>query len=203
MLLFFSGETINTFRGTGVLEVNNPKRMNDNQLLKECLRGDTEKFKVIVEKYRGKTLALAVNVLGNRQDAEDACQEAFLQVYSHLNAFDFKKNFSNWLFSILYKRCLDQLRKRQRFFSFFKKSKGVYEELAGSQALRFSKQDPVPHGMLEKLSPKERSSLYLWAVEGYTGKEIAEILGCSPGTARIHLFKARKKIKSLLEKEDV
>lgn len=179
------------------------KGMNDSQLLKECLGGDTEKFKVVVEKYRGKTLALALNILGNRQDAEDACQEAFLQVYSHLNKFDFKRDFSNWLFSILYKRCLDQLRKRRRFFSFFKKSKGEYEELAGSQALRFSKQNPLPHGMLEKLSPKERSSLCLWASEGYTGKEIAEVLGCAPSTARIHLFKARKKIKSLLEKEHV
>ncbi len=177
--------------------------MNDSQLLKECLRGDTEKFKVIVEKYKGKTLALALNILGNRQDAEDACQEAFLQVYSHLDDFDFKRNFSNWLFSILYKRCLDQLRKRRRFLNFFKKSKGEYKVLAGSQVLKFSKQNSLPHELLEKLSPKQRSSLYLWAVEGYTGKEIAKILGCSPSTARIHLFKARKKIKSLLEKENV
>jgi RNA polymerase sigma-70 factor (ECF subfamily) len=175
--------------------------MNDNQLLRECLRGDTEKFKVIVEKYRGKTLALALNILGNRQDAEDACQEAFLQAYSHLNTFDFKRNFSNWLFSILYKRCLDQLRKRRRFFVFFKKTKSEAGELSGSRALSFSKQNPLPHRLLEKLSPKERSSLCLWAVEGYTGKEIAEVLRCSPSTARIHLYKARRKIKSLLEKE--
>jgi len=177
--------------------------MNDNQLLRECLHGNTEKFKVIVEKYRGKSVALALNILGNRQDAEDACQEAFLQVYSHLNNFDFKRSFSNWLFSILYKRCLDQLRKRRRFFVFFKKSKAEYEESAGSPALSFSKQNPLPHKLLEKLSPKERISLCLWAVEGYTGNEISEVLRCSPSTARIHLYKARKKIKSLLEKEHV
>ena len=177
--------------------------MNDNQLLRECLHGNTEKFKAIVEKYRGKAVALALNILGNRQDAEDACQEAFLQVYSHLHDFDFKKSFSNWLFSILYKRCLDQLRKRRRFFVFLKKSKSEYEESTGSLAPKFSKQNPLPHKLLEKLSPKERSSLCLWAVEGYTGKEIAEVLRCSPSTARIHLYKARKKIKSLLEKEHV
>jgi len=184
--------------------VKKTNRMNDSQLLRECLRGETDKFKVIVEKYRGKAMALALNILGNRQDAEDACQEAFLQAFSHLNKFDFKRSFSNWLFSILYKRCLDQLRKRRRFFIFFKKAKGEEAgELSGSQALSFSKQNPLPHRLLEKLSPKERSSLYLWAVEGYTGKEIAEVLRCSPSTARVHLYKARKKIKSLLEKEHV
>lgn len=185
----------------GVIVVKKTDPMNDNQLLEECLHGNTEKFKVIVDKYRGKTMALALNILGNRQDAEDACQEAFFQVYSRLSKFDLKKNFSNWLFSILYKRCLDQLRKRRRFFVFFKKSKAEYEESTGSLALSFSNQNPLPNKLLEKLSPKERSSLCLWAVEGYTGKEIAEVLRCSPGTARIHLYKARKKIKSLLEKE--
>lgn len=178
--------------------------MNDNQSLRECLRGDREQFKLIVEKYRGKAMALALNTLGNRQDAEDVCQEAFFQAYSHLNTFDFRKNFSNWLFSILYKRCLDRLRKRRRFFIFFKKAKvEETEKLFDSHPLSFSKQNPLPHRLLERLSPKERISLCLWAIEGYTGREIAEVLRCSPSTARIHLYKARKKIKSLLEKEHV
>lgn len=58
--------------------------MNDNQLVKECLRGDMERFRKIVEKYRGKAMAMAVNILGNREDAEDPCQETFLQTYRHL-----------------------------------------------------------------------------------------------------------------------
>ena len=49
--------------------------MTDNQLLKSCLEGDTDKFRQIVEKYKGKATGLAINILGNREDAEDACQE--------------------------------------------------------------------------------------------------------------------------------
>jgi RNA polymerase sigma-70 factor (ECF subfamily) len=177
--------------------------MNDNQLVRECLRGDTEEFKKIVEKYRGKVMAMALNILGNREDAEDACQETFLQTYSNLDRFDMEKSFSNWLLSILYKRCLDQLRKRRRFFAFYKRAKGEAEESIGSPRLRLSKQNPHLHSLLERLSPKERTTLHLWAGEGYTSKEIAEVLKCSPNTARIHLHKARKKIKSLLGKENV
>ncbi len=183
--------------------MNKSNGMNDNQLVRECLQGETEEFKKIVEKYRGKTMAFALNILGNREDAEDACQETFLQTYRNLSRFDTQKSFSNWLLSILYKRCLDQLRKRRRFFAFYKKAKGEAEESFRSPNSRPSTQNPHFHSLLERLSPKERTTLYLWAGDGYTSIEIAEVLKCSPNTARIHLHKARKKIKSMLEKENV
>jgi RNA polymerase sigma-70 factor (ECF subfamily) len=177
--------------------------MNDAQLVRECLHGEVEEFRKIVEKYRGKAMALALNILGNREDAEDACQEMFLQTYHSLDRFDMNKSFSNWLFSILYKRCLDLLRKRRRFFDFYKKAKMEAAGIARSPGLSPSTHNPHLHGLLERLSPKERTTLYLWAGEGYTSREISEVLKCSPNTARIHLHKARKKIKFLLEKENV
>jgi len=176
--------------------------MNDTQLVRECLHGEVEEFRKIVEKYRGKALALALNILGNREDAEDACQEMFLQTYHNLDRFDMNKSFSNWLFSILYKRCLDLLRKRRRFFDLYKKAKREAAGMASSPGLNPSTPNLHLHHLLERLSPKERTTLYLWAGEGYTSKEISEVLKCSPNTARIHLHKARKKIKFLLENEN-
>lgn len=199
---YFFRDCINTFCGTSVIGVKESSSMNDNQLVRECLRGDVEEFRKIVEKYRGKAMAMALNILGNREDAEDACQETFLQTYRNLDRFDIGKSFSNWLLSILYKRCMDQLRKRRRFFVFYKKAKHEAEGVIRSPALNPSTQNPHLPALLERLSPKERSSIYLWAEEGYTSKEIAEVLKCSPNTARIHLHNARKKIKSLLEKEN-
>jgi len=116
--------------------------MNDNQLVRECLLGEVEEFKKIVEKYRGKAMSLAMNVLGNREDAEDACQETFLQTFRNLDRFDMEKSFSNWLLSILYKRCLDQLRKRRRFFSFYKRAKHETGGIIRSSALSPSTQNP-------------------------------------------------------------
>ena len=178
-------------------------RMNDTQLVRECLHGEVEEFRKIVEKYRGKAMALALNILRNREDAEDVCQEMFLQVYRNLDSFEIGKSFSNWLFSILYKRCLDLLRKRRRFFDFFKKAKRENMQMVSSPVLSPPSHNPFFHSLLERLSPKERTTIYLWAGEGYTSQEISEVLKCSPSTARIHLHKARKKIKILLEKENV
>jgi RNA polymerase sigma-70 factor (ECF subfamily) len=177
--------------------------MEDNELLLRCLNGELEDFQKLMDRYKGKSLALAWNILGNREDAEDACQEAFVQVYLNLNKFDFSKNFKDWFFTILSNRCLDLLRKRSRFAKFFRKQK---IELQDKIAQASSNPDPSPvisAKLLQKLNPKERLSICLWANEGYNSNEIGSLLRCSPSTARVHLYKARRKLKTLLEEENV
>jgi len=71
------------------------------------------------------------------------------------------------------------------------------------QAQNQAKEQPLMKHILKKLSPKERISLFLWANEGFTSEEVSNVLKCSPSTARVYLFKARKKIKKLLENENV
>lgn len=177
--------------------------MTDKELLRNCLFGEVEEYHKIVERYRSKALAIAMNLLGNRQDAEDASQDAFIQVYKNLEKFDFQQSFPNWFYSILYKRCLDRLRKRKRFSRFYHKIK-----TEPSQSLSTQPSNPAL-SLLEKqelmamLHPKERISLFLWANDGYTSEEIGEVLRCTASTARVYLFKARKKIKTFLENENV
>ena len=60
---------------------------------------------------------------------------------------------------------------------------------------------PCPPRSSRRLSPRERTALCLWANEGYTAKDISEVLACSASTARVYLFNARRKIKALLEND--
>ena len=76
--------------------------MDDNLLGRGCLQGKREEFKKIVEGYGGKIVALALNMLGNREDAEDACQEAFIRAFRNLEKFDSQRSFRNWLYTIVY-----------------------------------------------------------------------------------------------------
>lgn len=177
--------------------------MNDKQLIRSCLQGDVEEYRKIVNKYNGRIMAIAINILGNREDAEDACQEAFIKAYNHLGKYDFKKNFNSWLYGIIYNQCLDKLRKRRRFYMFLNKIKRESFQFTNGRASTNSIHHPFPKRVLKNLSLKERAILFLWAVEGYTSEEIGSVLKCSASTARVHLFKARKKIKAILEKENV
>ena len=191
---------INTFVIMDVIDMTKSNDMNDSELVRICLQGEVDEFKKIVSRYRGKVMALALNILGNYEDAEDACQDSFIQAYRNLDRFDTRKSFSNWLFSILYNRCLDQLRKRSRFYNFFKRAKNDPSLHSVNQESYQSSAQPLPQSILRELSPKERTVLFLWAEEDYTSEEIASVLRCSSSTARVHLFKARKKIKNILEK---
>jgi len=177
--------------------------MEDNELIAGCLRGNIEDFREIVERYSAWTMALALNILRNRDDAEDVCQEAFIQVYRNLDRFDAKKNFKNWLATILYRRCLDLLKRRQRSMELLKKMKTLPLEKQALVPNNPPKEKSLPSRLVEHLTPKERISLCLWANEGYTAREISGILRCSASTARVHLFQARKKIKNLLERKNV
>ena len=174
--------------------------MTDEQLLKSCLEGDVDKFRQIVDKYRGKVTGLAINILGNREDAEDACQETFVNVFQNLDKFDFDRNFKDWLFTILYNRCIDKVRKRNRFYNFYNKKKIEYHSNHNSNhKMNPESTPPLSDNLLQRLSPKERTAIYLWAHEGYTSEELGDVLKCSSSTARVHIFKARKKIKKILE----
>jgi RNA polymerase sigma-70 factor (ECF subfamily) len=176
--------------------------MDETEIAAACLQGDKEAFRRIMETHSGPALALAINVLGNRQDAEDACQEAFVQAFRHLDRFDGRAHFRTWMLTIVYRRCLDILKRKRRF--------RAAVERAGHDAIpgRGGGEIPadtigagprLPEKWLEGLTPKERTALCLWADEGLTAAEIAGVLGCAASTSRVTLFNARRKVKTLME----
>jgi RNA polymerase sigma-70 factor (ECF subfamily) len=180
------------------------ENMSDSELVKNCLQGDMEAYRQIMDKYTGKAMALAINILRNREDAEDVCQEAFISAYHNLDKFDLQGSFKNWFYTMIYNRCIDKIRKNKRFFQFFARVKS-------SQPLIQVNPEPtnptsvcsLDKRYLQTLSPKERLALFLWAQDSFAGEEIAAILKCSPATARVHLYKARKKIKAVIGGENV
>jgi len=177
--------------------------MNEKEVILECKQGDFEIFHKIVDMYSGKVLAVALNILKNKQEAEDACQEAFLKAFLHIDKFDIQKDFKAWIYSIVCHQCLDQIRKKKRFYNFFNKMKKETSEISNPKSVKPKQRDSLPSRLLDVLNPREKVALCLWANEGYTGEEIAQSMRCSASTARVHLFKARKKIKAILEKKNV
>jgi RNA polymerase sigma-70 factor, ECF subfamily len=174
--------------------------MNEIETIEACLRGNGEEFRLIVDAYKGPLTALAVNVLGNRQDAEDVCQETFIRAFLHLDRFDRNMSLKTWLFTILYRRCLDVLRKKRRFRAFFLRTAFDPPPSKRGGGPVAPESGGISQALLESLTAKERLALALWANEGLNSTEIAGILGCAASTARVYLFNGRRKIKVLLEK---
>jgi RNA polymerase sigma-70 factor (ECF subfamily) len=167
---------------------------------------DPERFENMMLEYRPPAMALALNVLGNREDAEDACQDTFVSAYHSLESHPLPSNLKGWILTILYRRCLDILRRRQRSTRLAQRVQAQIPRRISSPCNPLGNpSSPVgklalSQRVLQALTEKERLAISLWANEDYSTPEIAGILGCSEATARVHLFRARRKIKSMVEK---
>jgi RNA polymerase sigma-70 factor (ECF subfamily) len=175
--------------------------MEEQEIIGGCLKGDPVSDRAMVEAYGNLVLSVALNVIGNRQDAEDVCQETFLQVFRRLDRYDRTRSFKTWLLTIAYRRSLDMLRKKRRFAEFSVRARFEPAVLGRGANPGANDPEPLPSALLTKLSPRERTALTLWANEGYSAKDISEVLACSASTARVYLFNARRKIKALLEND--
>lgn len=172
----------------------------DSQVIDQCLSGDVEAFGALVTKYQASILHFAWTILGDREEAGDVTQEAFLQSYVHLRRFDKTRSFKTWLCAIAYRRCLDR-KKRERFFRDVIREWGSETELSsedGKVKDRIETSEIFGRFFM-RLNEKERTAAILKINEGYTAKEIAEILGCAESTARVYVFNAKRKLRKFLK----
>lgn len=82
--------------------------------IKEVIKGDQNAFGEIVELYKDKVFQLCYRMLGNRHEAEDIAQEAFIRAYVNINSFNINLKFSTWLYRIATNLCIDRIRKKNR-----------------------------------------------------------------------------------------
>jgi RNA polymerase sigma-70 factor (ECF subfamily) len=175
--------------------------MDEREIVAACLKGRADSYQKMVEAYGSLVMAVAVNVLGNREDAEDVFQETFIQVFRNLEHYDAGRSFKTWLLTIVYRRSLDMIKKKRRFTEFTARAKAESALTGDHSGPNPGDPGPLPSRFLKGLSHRERTALCLWANEGYTARDISEVLGCSASTARVVLFNARRKIKALLERD--
>lgn len=164
--------------------------MDDREIINKIRSGNKEAFKFIVEKYMKLAYSVAYSIVGSREEALDISQEAFIRVYRNLKKFDVSKPFLPWFIKILKNIAIDRIRKEKvRLIPLeVVENKGVSAEIK----LELER-------ALANLNEEERQIIFLRHFDGYSYKEIAEILDIPIGTVMSRLFYARKKLKKMLE----
>lgn len=163
----------------------------EESVIRRCQRQDVSAFKQIFREYEQPLLRTALRVTGNLQDAEDAVQTTFLKLYRSIGGFRFGSKFSTYLFRILLNNCFDMLKQKHR----------TDMELLDN-ASPSHQPEPVLTVQLEKaidgLPQRMRACFVLFAVEGFSQKEIADILVLSVGTVKANIFQAKVKLRKRL-----
>lgn len=176
--------------------------------IKQVIRGDQDAFGEIVEIYKNSVYQLCYRMLGNRHEAEDMAQEAFLRAYVNINSFNQSLKFSTWLFRIATNLCIDRIRKK-------KPDHYLDAEVAGTEGLTMYSQiasdTPLPETEVEslelheavqkeilKLPEKYRSAIILKYIEELSLNEISEILDLPLGTVKTRIHRGREALRQQL-----
>lgn len=164
--------------------------------------GDLAAFEQLIELHERRVITLAWRLLGNREDARDAAQEAFLRLYKHLGKFDPARDFAGWLYRIVVNVCRDQQRKRRTDHSSLEAelAAGTLLEPASrhntEEAALLAEEQALLARALATLTEKERAALVLRDLEGLPSDEVAAILGSSQSTVRSQISAARAKLRA-------
>jgi len=176
--------------------------VNDLQLVAEARAGDQAAFDALARKHFARVHALLFRLVGNHEDAEDLTQECFVKAHRSLAWYRSDCSFWTWLYRIAVHLSRDHYRKRSR--------RGPMTSLSEMQSAPPSRgespREDVVHlefqtvlrDALDALPHRLRTALVLRTLEGLEYEAIADVLGIQPGTARVHVMKARKQLARLL-----
>ncbi|HET9947456.1 MAG TPA: RNA polymerase sigma factor [Longimicrobiales bacterium] len=176
----------------------------ERELIRKCKSGDARFYEPLVRAYEPPALRLALAMLGNVQDAEDAIQEAFIKTYDALDRFDLRRPFGPWFFQILRNQCRDALRSRKSRFRMEALDEVAEDRPADAEGgpERARQRNAARETLwkaLERIGEEHREILVLKELEGFRYAEIAEILEIPEGTVASRLFHARRALREALD----
>jgi RNA polymerase sigma-70 factor (ECF subfamily) len=176
-------------------------------LLARAQGGDHEAFAVLMADARPRALAVAVKVLRNPDDAEDAVQDAFLKVWRYLGRFERRSSFSTWIHRIVMNASLDLLRRQSCRPEAHSEAEEpgehrpleAVEEQTPEHSLAEAQTGALVRSALATLSPSHQQALTLREFEDRSYEEIAAVSRCPIGTVMSRLHHARRKLAEELD----
>jgi RNA polymerase sigma-70 factor (ECF subfamily) len=177
------------------------KDLQDEYYIECILKGEVSAYRFLVERYKKMVYSIALKLLGNARDAEDAAQDSFIKAFEHLHTFEGKSKFSTWLYALTYRLCLNKLKEMKRELTFFADELPKQEsENVIALSYQFTEQDRerIVKEAIDALPPQEGLLVLLYYYEEKSIREIEQITGMTSSNIKIKLFRVRKVLESKL-----
>jgi len=182
----------------------------DQAVVERVIRGDVDAFSILVNRYQDRIYSVALNYVGNPEDAIDVTQEVFLKAYTKLRTFDSASAFYTWLYRIAINAAIDFLRKRksrpaeslddEKFSEIGYEPASIDPSADPERVAVRAEQDRLLKKAISSLSEKLRTAIILHDVEGLSQEEVAEVLKVPVGTVKSRVSRARFELRNLLRK---
>jgi RNA polymerase sigma-70 factor (ECF subfamily) len=171
-------------------------RMNDDLIIEGCMQNNPVAQRELYNRYSPKMLAVCYRFAPSREDAEDMLQEGFIKVFSQIHSFQHKGSFEGWIRRIIVHSCINILKRNKRF----------NDSVDLEEAMQTGVKETIPSIIQAKqvvecirlLPLGYRTVLNLYAIEGYSHKEIAEIMDIEESTSRSQYTRAKNMLEQIL-----
>jgi RNA polymerase sigma factor (sigma-70 family) len=176
------------------------KEAEDDVYIDRIKKGDPASYAFLVDKYKDMAYTIALRVLRNMGDAEDAAQESFVKAYQQIHRFEGKSKFSTWLYTIVYRTSVTRLQKakvetfslHEGFYDHYEESDSQMDQIQAVDQRKFINE------AIARLPPTESLLITLFYLNENSIKEITQITGYSESNVKVKLFRAKKILKEQL-----
>jgi RNA polymerase sigma-70 factor (ECF subfamily) len=168
----------------------------------QVLNGNMAAFGCILERYKNRAYNLAFRICGNREEAEEAAQDAFLKVFKSLRGFRMKSSFSTWLYRIVYNTAISYSRNRKNeilsLSDFPAEFKDFEIENAGEPESDKEYRNALINFAMKAISEEERGIITMFYYEDMSIENISEATGLSKSNIKVKLFRARQRMLEII-----
>ncbi|MEO6314286.1 MAG: sigma-70 family RNA polymerase sigma factor [Chitinophagaceae bacterium] len=174
--------------------------LTENDLINGCLAGDSRVQELLYHRFAPKMYAVCLRYANNSDDAQDLLQEGFIKVYRNLAKFRKEGSFEGWVRRVFVNTAIEHYRKKVNLITVSEKEETTIEDGAWNVLDQLAEKDIIL--LVQALSPGYRSVFNMYVIEGYSHKEIGEILNINEGTSKSQLARAKvilqKKVQEFL-----
>lgn len=175
----------------------------ERTLIQQAQKRNIHAFELLIKKYDQQVLKLCFDFVHNQEDALDMAQEIFIKLFHHIHRFNFRSEFSTWLYRVVINYCINYSKKKKRIAH----QETILPENHTCEALLKNPEEDFLNKELsekikyaiEKLPAQQRTVFLLRHYHGHKLREIAQIMQCTEGTVKNYLFRATQKMQKLLK----
>jgi RNA polymerase sigma-70 factor (ECF subfamily) len=172
---------------------------SDAAVVARVLEGESEAYAILVARYRAQYARYAVRMLGNREDAEEVLQDAFVRAFRSLSKCDEPEHFGSWLFRILANRCRTTgTRRGRRDKTFVRDELALLEASEEHPADRAAWREEIQRALM-RLDDEQREAFLLKHVEELGYEEMAELTGVGVSALKMRVKRACERLRGMLQ----
>jgi len=169
----------------------------ESDLIRGCIAGNIRMQEELYNRFSPKMYAVCLRYSNNADDAQDLLQEGFIKIFRNLEKFRAEGSFEGWVRRVFVNTSIEHYRRKLNIASTSDKEEFLIEDKAWNALDRLAEKDIIV--LVQELSPGYRTVFNLYAVEGYSHKDIAGMLGISEGTSKSQLARAKGILQKRVE----